>query len=573
MCRLYLYLLFLLMFDSIYAQNKNHTTSFHPPVDIPIHLSGNFAELRSDHFHSGIDIRTQGISGKKVYSIDEGYVSRIKIQTNGYGKSVYINHPGGYTSVYGHLSSYSGKIDEYVKNYQYKNQTHTLDLYPAKNEIAVKKGEIIALSGNTGSSAGPHLHFEIRNSANQHPLNVLDFGFDIKDSRPPEIYGLYLYSFSGQGARRTVAGRKELYITHTGNMYRLQSDRPVEINQPVSFGIEAYDFLDANRNRCGLYTIEVFINDEIFYSFRTDEFSFAESRFINSHTDYALRHLEDKRVHDLFRRPNNSLSMVKFEKNDGILNPLPGKEYQVKILLSDVYGNKSQLDFTLTGNLSGEHLAEKDTGPDKLFQWDSDNEINNHVFKFFLPSKSLYEDTQVRYTRIEGGTDIHAYEHDLGDPSVPMHRAGRIMLKLENGNTDPEKVCIVRRDEEGKWVSEGGEADTENWISANIREFGTFSLEVDTIPPEIQVVNLIRDADLRSARNIRFIVQDELSGISSYRGYIDNQWVLFEYDPKNDLVYYEFDKNRLKSGQKHELELYITDERENTSVFHSMFFW
>lgn len=562
------------MFQNITAQNPEKKTKFHSPVDIPISLSGNFAEIRSDHFHSGIDIRTQGVEGKKVYSIDDGYVSRIKIQTNGYGKSIYINHPGGFTSVYGHLSSYNAVIDNYVKNYQYKNQTHTLDLYPAKNELIVKRAEVIALSGNSGSSAGPHLHFEIRNSANQHPLNVLEFGFDVKDEKTPRILSFYLYTFNSADERRTTVQRKKIEISSQDNNYSFKTDKLIEISRPVSFGIESFDYLNGSGNRCGLYTIEVLINNEAFYSFKTDEFSFAESRYLNSLTDYRLRQNENLKVYNLFRRPNNPLSMVKYTKNNGILIPEPGIDYSVNIKITDVYGNPSELNFKLKGAPNSDHLVAGQSSEDKLFLWDQNNEIINHLLKFYLPVGSLYEDCKTDYRRVSGGTPIHPWEHILGDPGQPLHKRGELMLKLENSDyVDLDKVVVIRKNEKGEWTSEGGKSIGDGWIKTQVYNFGTFSLETDTVAPEIRVVNLTKNANLASAETIRFLVSDKLSGISSYKGYIDNEWVLFEYDPKNDLLFYEFDKNRLKRGQKHELELYVTDEKENTSFFHGVFTW
>jgi murein DD-endopeptidase MepM/ murein hydrolase activator NlpD len=181
-----------LVFQNIYSQKPVVPAKFCPPLDIPLYLSGNFGEIRSDHFHSGLDFKTQGVTGKNVYSVDDGYISRIKIQTMGYGNSIYISHPGGLTSVYGHLDRFSDTIANYVKACQYHKRTHTLDIYPDKESFKVKKGEIIAYSGNSGSSGGPHLHFELRGTSSQHPLNVLLYNFDVKDDLPPRIFNLYV---------------------------------------------------------------------------------------------------------------------------------------------------------------------------------------------------------------------------------------------------------------------------------------------------------------------------------------------------------------------------------------------
>jgi murein DD-endopeptidase MepM/ murein hydrolase activator NlpD len=562
-----------LMFQNTYTQNPSTKGKFHPPVDIPMELAGNFAELRSDHFHSGIDIRTQGVSGKRILSIDKGYVSRIKVQVNGYGRSVYINHPGGYTSVYGHLLSYCPKIDEYVKSYQYKNQTHTLDIYPAKNEITVERGEFIALSGNSGSSNGPHLHFEIRNSANQHPLNVLKFGFDIKDSKSPEIMGLYLYEFSGEGDRRVSERTRKLEVLGSNGNYSLGNILTIETGSPFSFGMETYDYLDANRNRCGIYTMDLIVNNDTVYSYITDEFSFAESRYLNSHIDYGYKKLHGIRIHNLFLRPNNPLSLIKSTKNYGIINPEDGKEYNIEIRLTDVYGNSSLLSFKVKVKASADMKNEVKSS-EEIYVWNQDYKIEKDNFSFSLHSKSLYEDTPLSFHKSNGGTFVHPYEYNIGDQEIPLHRSGTLMIKTgEVEMAFKEKLYVSRKDEDGNWEYAGGKLSPKGWIKTDVREFGIYSLMADTIPPEIKPLNISKDANLSSSRNIRFKIRDEGSGIDDYRGFIDNEWVLFEFDKKNDLLVYTFDKKRLNSGQTHELELYISDKTGNSTLYHQQFFW
>ena len=432
-----------LMFQNTYTQDLSNNTKFHPPVDIPMELAGNFAELRSDHFHSGIDIRTQGVTGKNIYSIDKGYVSRIKVQVNGYGRSVYINHPGGFTSVYGHLRSYSPKIDEYVKNHQYKNETHTLDIYPSKNEIPVERGELIALSGNSGSSNGPHLHFEIRNSANQHPLNVLNFGFDIKDNKPPEILGLYLYEFAGEGNRRVSFRKEKLKVKGGNGNYYIDHPSSIETGRAFSLGLETYDYLDANRNRCGIYTMDLIVNNDTIYRFKTDEFSFAESRYINSHIDYAYKKTNNIRIHNLFLRPQNPLSLIKSAKNNGIIYPEEGKVYDMKINLTDVYGNASSVNLQVRAKPETD-TNNVDRGPGDIFKWDSELKIDDDDFRFYLPAKSLYEDAELAFVKTKGGSLFHGYEYRIGNPELPVHRTATLSIKMGENEKTFKKNAISR---------------------------------------------------------------------------------------------------------------------------------
>ena len=561
MKRINLSIFVILMFQSMSAQNIN----FQAPLDIPLLLSGNFAELRSDHFHSGLDFKTQGVTGHKVRAVEDGYVSRIKIQTNGYGKSIYINHPNGYTSVYGHLSAYNTLIAEFVKRYQYNNQTHTLDIYPSRDEISVKKGDIIALSGNSGSSGGPHLHFEVRNSTNQHPLNGLNFNFNIIDNIRPRVYNLYLYSLKGSKERQTVSGRRQFILKNTGGKYSLKDDQKIEVVGKIGFGINVNDFLDGSPNRCGVYTMELFVNDEAIFSFKTDEFSFSESRYINSHTDYSLRIQEKKRVHRLFKLPNNSLSMVKHDINNGVFNFESGMEYDVEIVVEDAAGNQSALNFKVVAAPPASPLNNKITKEDIRY-WDEQNTITNHIFKLIIPKKSLYEDAEIKYSRISGATSVHEWIHNVGNPEIPLHSGAELYLSTVGIDKDLlPKICIVNFDEDNNPQYAGGEIDGEEWIKTKIYEFGSFSIDVDTIAPEIQ--------SIKSNNALKFLVIDDLSGISKYEGFIDNEWALFEYDPKNDRISYYYDAARLNKGTIHEVELYITDNKGNTALYHSSFYW
>ncbi len=295
--------------------------------------------------------------GKPVHAIQDGYVSRIKIQTNGYGHSIYINHPGGYTSVFGHLSRYNDSIEDYVKAYQYRNHVFEVDIYPSPGEIPVTKGEVVAYSGNTGSSGGPHLHFEIRHTADQRPVNALRYGFDIADHIPPRLYSLFVYGMEGEKNDRVSVSRKEYDLSGGDGSYRLRNGGTITAGEPVGLGLECYDFMNGTANRCGIYSIELRVNDEPVYHFQTDEFGFDESRYINAHMDYSLEMLTRRRTHDLYRRPGEKLSMNKLTLHDGILAPAAGDTDQVAIIVKDAYGNTSNLNFKLAG--SGKSMIEE----------------------------------------------------------------------------------------------------------------------------------------------------------------------------------------------------------------------
>ncbi len=569
MRRSILLLLTILFISDIHAQYKAIPNNFRPPLDIPMYLSGNFAELRADHFHSGIDIKTQGVIGKKVYAIGDGYVSRIKIQTNGYGHSLYITYPGGLTSVFGHLESYNDTIDRYVKAYQYRNHVFEVDIYPSPDDLPVKKGEIVARSGNTGSSGGPHLHFELRNTASQHTINALRYGLDIRDDIPPHLYSLFVYSMQGNENDRVSVSRREYAATGENGHYRLKSGNIIEANGSIGLGLECYDFLNGSPNRCGVYSIELFVNEEPVYQFQTDEFSFTESRYINSHMDYSLESLTRRRTHDLYRKPGEFLSMNKLYKNDGILTPGNDETQNVMIVVTDAYGNSSSLSFQVRGAGSDENKGEGDEKEIRDFKWYQSNYFSDPLIKMTIPKGALYQNTLFTYKKENSENEFYPYIHSVHSKEVPLQKYASLSIRTDS---IPEnllnKTGIVLVPEKGLPEWEGGEVKN-GWITAAVREFGNYTLLADTVPPIITPLNISQNKDMRSQGSVRFSIDDKLSGIASYEGYIDSNWVLFEYEPKNKLLFYIFDSERMTAGSSHELELYIRDYAGNTAVYHS----
>jgi len=562
-----------LMFQNTFSQKPVNPGNFYPPLDIPLFLSGNFGELRADHFHSGVDFKTQGVTGKKVYSVDEGYVSRIKIQTQGYGNSIYITHPGGITSVYGHLERYSDSIANYVRAYQYQNKTHTLDIYPDKNFIKVKKGEIIAYSGNTGSSGGPHLHFELRGTSSQHPLNVLLYGFNVKDNIPPQLFGLYVYPRDEKQTGKQTEP-KVLSLKKTNGSYRLSSGDTITLRGNVGFGLETSDFLNDVSNSCGVYSIEVFVNDVAVYLFRMDEFSFDESTYINAHADYRAMVEKNKKIHLLYRKPNNRLSLYPLIINDGIIDFKAGEISKLEIRVNDAYGNTSILNYYVKGSAPSGILQKTDTSVFQLFKWSTPNYYENAQIRLILPVNSLYEDYIFNYARTDAGVQkLYPYTHYIGDSFTPLHKAAVLSI---SGDLIPERLqskAVIARLENSNKITCLSSSWKGNTISASISKFGRYTLVADTIAPVILPLNIKSGANISTQSSIRFKVTDDLSGISSYQGFIDNAWVLFEYDPKNEVVECIIDSKRLSSGKEHELELYIKDAVGNQKIYHSKFIW
>jgi len=546
--------------------------TFHPPLKIPMYLSGNFGEIRTDHFHSGIDIKTQGTSGHHVFSIQEGYISRIKVQANGYGKSVYINHPNGLTSVYGHLDRYRDDIAAFVKRMQYQKQSHAVDLYLNKDTFPLKRGEFIAYSGNTGGSSGPHLHFEIRSSGNQHPRNVLQYNFNIRDRIAPRFHSLYIYPLGPDshvnGERKKFSSR----LVKDKGTYTLPYGSRISGMGNLGISVEVFDYLDGASNRCGVYTLEMYVNNKLTYSHTMDEFAFSETRYINAHIDYEEQVTKGIKAHRLHRLPNDRLSIYsKDSENRPLEVEKPGR-YAIRIIATDVAGNKSVLEFYLQG--TAEELAPPST--DKFYvtsmNFDRSNSFEEGPVHIDIPARALYQDMDFSF-QVSPATEgsLCPFYH-IGNIEVPLHLP--YTLSIRSPTVDPgfrSKLVIISSNEKGEITAAGGEYK-EGAIVAKLRNFGAYSVALDTIAPEI-IPRWKSPEDYASGKELRFTIRDDLSGIGRYEGYVDNQWVLFEYDPKNELLLYRLDETRIRMESLHELELYVSDRKGNTQLYHTTFEW
>ena len=548
-------------------------SNYHPPLDIPMFLSGNFGEIRPDHFHSGIDIKTQGHTGFPVSSIADGYVSRIKVQANGYGKSLYITHPDGHTSQYGHLDRYTEAIAKYVKEVQYKRRSHQVDIYPPADKFKVSSGQLIAYSGNSGSSMGPHLHFEIRSTAKQHPLNVLKYDFEIKDSQAPRFMGLYITPLdvaSGFNGNNSMA---RMELVKDQGIYTVAWGTRMEIAGNFGLGVEVFDFLDGSHNRCGIYSLELHAGGKQIYSHRMDEFAFSESHFVNACTDYQEAVLNGKKVHRLYRLPGDRLRIYGSLENDGRMQLAPGEELPIRIVALDVAGNQSVLEVLLKGSSSAQPPADDKKDPHATVDHSREFRIARGEADLLIPAHALYEDTPIAFEREENPLAFMGMAYRVHDEATPFHGSCKLTIELPfMEKMLRSKLLLAKKDNKGEWNSAGGKINGE-YLEVSLKSFGNYLLCLDTLAPEIKPHQPMKENDYRGQKRMAYIIHDELSGIKSYEGFIDNNWVLFEYDPKNDLLSYAFDTTRLSKGMEHELELYVKDERGNLSLYHSTFKW
>lgn len=560
-----LILLFVLSGLKVYAQS----VIFSEPIKIPIFLSGNFCELRPNHFHGGIDLKIQQKSGLPIYSVEEGFVYRIAVSPSGYGKVLYIEHPNGTSSVYAHLDRFSERIEKYVRDEQHRLRSFAVDLVPGKGDLVVEQDELIAYGGNTGSSEGPHLHFEIRDSKTQDALNPLAFNFNVTDLTPPRFFSLYAYPIADNSHINASTSRKSFGVSASGKDYILSQNAEIQASGKIGFAIRANDFYDGSHNVCGIYAAQLKVDGEEIFAYTFDRMPFGDTRYMNSHIDYELSAGGGSRIHRLWRQPGNRLKIYKTDINRGLLDVEDGKTYQIEITISDIAGNSTKLAFKVRGvqrNVSRtppQHAA--------FFTYDEENMFRTPFFELFAPVGAFYDDLYFQYQVTPRRTGDFSKAHRLGSETIPVHLPMKIRILAEELPQDLIEKSFVGRIHGNNGRSYAGGKYYGGWFETEVRTFGTFSVMTDTIPPAIQPLSIRDRSTLTEASRIRFTIGDNLSGIKSYEGTIDGEWVLFEYDAKYRLLTCDLDQERFERGKRHSLVLTVTDNVGNQSSYEATF--
>lgn len=525
---------------------------FGPPLHGILTVSGSFAELRSNHFHSGIDFRTEGGEGKPVLASADGYVSRIRIGSYGFGKALYIAHPNGYTTVYGHLKFFNSHIQTYAVNQQYRSESFDQELYLGATVLLVKKGDTIAWSGNTGGSGGPHLHFEIRKSSNDQIINPLLFGLKVKDSIDPFIKSMLLvrindslynqYGYFPERISRqapSLKKTKELIHVPTGKYGLALSD---------------VDYFVDFASRLGINYAELYVNNELIFTHKIEHFLFDETKYINSHLDFAFYREKGVRYARMFQTEGNKLRFYG-GKQDGTFNIAENDTVTIKAIIKDFAGHSDVLEFKITGTANLTLPYKSISESDKMWKVNANqnNAFSAEGFKISATAGHFMDDASIRYKTGVGPKGALSALHAIHGERIPLYRSAAIAIKPTIQIANPKQYVIVYKDLiTGGTAVENGDYNN-GWISTTVKNLGSYYVMADSVAPVITPHNW--------GRNLRFRIADNLSGIESYRLTIDGQWVLMEYDYKTGNLFGPIPKSH--GSGKHILNLIVTDKTGN----------
>jgi len=548
-------LIFLLFSISLIFSQKDQSKLI-PPLDIPLSISGTFGEIRSSHFHAGLDIKTGGKQGLKVRSVLDGKVSRIRVAISGYGKAIYIDHPNGMTSVYAHLKNFSPKIELYIKKAQYEKKSYTIEKFP-KNELIVLKGEVIGFSGNTGGSSGPHLHFEIRDTKNQMPFNPMIFNIDVADTKKPVIQKLFLFHENNFG-EDIITQKIELEKISDG-LYKAPK---IYTSGKIGVGLQMYDKQDLSQfNRNGIHSVKIFLNNKIISNYKYDNIKFDDSEYVNLLIDYKEFKSKKIRVQKLFNPNNSNISFIGKDEKNGKFSIEENKSYDLLIEISDFKKNTSKIEMKITGRktnfinptIKGELILPEN---EYLFKF-KDQTVHLKKNTFYYPtSLNVYKD----HDSIKINPDISLFKKSFS-----------IEFFANKYDSISKRQSFIARLNKKKKIAYSPTIIKDSIFITKSVQAGTYFLAKDSIPPKIKPINFKKNQWLSKYQFLKVKIEDDLSGIKSYEGEINGKWVLFEYEPKNKNLTYNFNDLKFKSG-KQDLKLKVTDNVGNESIFQTSFY-
>ena len=532
---------------------------FRSPVSFPLRLSGSFGELRKNHFHTGVDIKKSSkYKQNKIFAVDSGYIYRIKVSADGYGKALYIAHPNGITSVYAHMSKFNRALEDTVKKMQYANMTFELD--PDTLHIPVAKGQFLGYMGNTGRSFGPHLHFELRNTVTEHPVNPFAYHIKSKDNIPPVLSQVKLVALD---TSFNVLNAK-IY-----NLHKSKNSTYITVPSHIAYGawrigveISGFDRMNGAYNKNGIYNIIMKVDGEEVFGFTMDSLDFDRMNEINAFIDYKEYKNKKKRFIRLYRLPGLDLDILHGNNRNGVIPLFKNKEHKVEIIAGDYDGNKSYATFYV--KRATDIVESSPRLYNHLIKYNTAALLQGDGYLIKIDKDALFKDMYLYIKKKENG------EISIFTNYEPFKKSIRLMVKVDTNISNAKKLCLVKLDNK-KNIKLTTHIDN-GYLTAGIKESGVFKPVFDTVPPVIKPMNF--RYNLKNIPVIKFKISDNYAsggkaGKLKYRGFIDDNWVLFEYDKKKRILSHRFD-NSMKRG-KHILKLVVEDDNGNVNIFEKPF--
>lgn len=568
------YLFFALFSSGAFAQGDTIPTypreGFRTPLDNPILLAGSFGEPRAGHFHTGMDLQTLEREGLPVYALGDGYVSRIGVSPYGYGNALYITYPNGFTSVYGHLQGFCDKVTAVVRKEQYAKEKFAVDIMLKPYELNVKKGEVVAYSGNTGASGGPHVHFEIRDQS-ERPINPLLFGYKMSDHIKPAIGALKLYPM---GDKKYTAEAWRTALVLSDGSYTPKAGL-IKVNEKmVALSVNTYDKMEGTTHTLGIYDIRTYDGDSIIHEYRVDRISFDYTRYVIAQVDYPVFLKEGSRsFHRCYQEVNNTMPSSYYHVyNHGIIDLSDGAIHQIKIEVRDYNGNLSTLRAQVQYDAAATVFKPKLLNYNKVLSPTKENTIQGDGFSATIPGRILLDSMFITYAvSPPAGPAMQSNIYKLGDSHDQLLSYFNLSIRP---NDIPDalkpKAVIIWRTAGGGIASKGGKWDGP-MLTTRTRELGSYYVMLDTTPPRITPVNIAPGKNMHAAKAIYMRIGDALSGLDDYKAYIDDKWQLMELDGKSATLKMSLPHD-LSPGE-HVFRLTVSDERGNRSEYTAKFLY
>lgn len=534
-----------------YAQNY-----FKWPVNANIAIVANFGELRPNHYHMGLDCRTDQQVNKDVLAAADGYIAKIKVEPFGFGQAIYINHPNGMTTVYGHLNKFYPALEKYVTQQQYALQSWNVFLDIPANLFAVRKGDIIAKSGSTGGSQGPHVHWEVRDTKTDKVINALLLGMPIKDNIAPGFLRLAVYD------RRlsTYEQTPKIYTLKKINGVYVLVTGPITVyTDKVSFAITAWDKYTGSTNQNGIYEARMDVDGKPVSGFQLNMIGYDETRYLNANIDYKTRSTGGPWLQHLSKLPGYKTGVYTTDNTDGVLTLQQGISHNIAIMAADPEGNESTLKFAVVMNTIKENSLVNNEERAKEFHPGFINIFENDKVKFYLPENALYDSFSFRFKETTSATGNSIFQ--LHSPIVPLQTYFTTSIKGNFALADTGKIVMKR--------SYGSKTDyakanyQKGWYSAAFREFGNYQLLLDTTPPVVIPQGFYNGMNAAQLRRILFTVTDNSEDLQSFTALLDGKWLRFTNDKARNFIY-DFDEH-CPAGS-HELVITAIDMVGNTTV-------